>query len=44
MAKKNNAHVFDFTGILNAEINQQNWTEKKRLLQEQFGESSWQRR
>lgn len=38
MAKKNNAHVFDFTGILNAEINQQNWKEKKRLLQEQFGE------
>ena len=37
MAKKNNAHTFDFTGILNAEINQQDWKEKKKLLEEQFG-------
>ena len=37
MAKKNKAHVFDFTGILNAEINQQDWKAKKKLLEEQFG-------
>lgn len=38
MAKQNPKHTFDFTGILNAEINQQNWKEKKKLLQKQFGE------
>ena len=37
MAKKNKAHVFDFTGILNAEINQQDWKAKKKLLEDQFG-------
>lgn len=37
MAKKNNAHTFDFTGILNAEINQQDWKAKKKLLEDQFG-------
>ena len=37
MAKQNQKNVFSFTGLLDAEINQQNWKEKKKLLQEQFG-------
>lgn len=37
MAKQNQKHTFDFTGILNAEINQQDWKAKKKLLEEQFG-------
>lgn len=37
MAKKNQQHVFSFKNILETEINQKNWNEKKQQLQEQFG-------
>ena len=37
MAKKNKQHVFTFKNILETEINQKNWNEKKQQLQEQFG-------
>lgn len=37
MAKQNQKHTFDFTGVLGAKIDQKDWKEKKKLLEEQFG-------